>query len=58
MFLWCRDDGFGNNYGVEDLEELEDNDLDGNNEETNNIWDVNPKKYEPRFGLSFDVWLL
>lgn len=38
-------------YEVKDLEELDDNDLDGNNEETDNVVDVKPKKYEPKFGM-------
>ena len=42
------------NYEVEDFEELDDNSLDGNNEETGNAVDVKPKKYEPKFGMLFD----
>ena len=41
-------------YEVEDLEELHDNNLDGNNKETNNVMDVKPKKYELKFGMLFD----
>lgn len=44
----------GKNYEVEDLEELDDNNLDGNNEETDNVVDVKQKKYEPKFGMLFD----
>lgn len=41
-------------YEVEDLEELDDNNLDGNNEEIDNVVDVKLKKYEPKFGMLFD----
>lgn len=41
----------GKNYEVEDLD---DNNLDGNNEETDNVADVKQKKYEPKFGMLFD----
>lgn len=41
-------------YEVEDLEELDDNNLDGNNEEIDNVVDVKLKQYEPKFGMLFD----
>lgn len=37
-----------------EVEELDDNDSNGNNKETNNVVDVKPKKYVSKFGMLFD----